>query len=943
MSTPSNYDKHVNDAWSNKVSVIIFPASTYFPLMIVSVLWSLYSDRVDSIVSYSVYSAMFVAYLAIAVLSVVFLYARPKSIPVLYKICGVLGFACQLILVGMCYALMCFYHAMQSCDATIATTPLPLMALIHLRILLPGTHLGLFIIAMSLLLIACIPLMNPTCYFSSIHWIKTFIPELVWFLLCTAICFIDNLSFRAEDRDAFRALNDAKAKYETIKVEHATCAKLLENILPPEYKQSVLRECESRIVATTHQRKSSPMLCIHLDFMVCMAIDGVHFTNFCRGKPAERIVQTMGRVFAIIDDLIETSLYARKIKQVGDASLIYFQPSPSTRSDDVLSEQRLCLEAVGFGVSAMNSISTSETTKDLQFRCGIANGKGTLFVIGEQRISFDCVGSSKSLADKMESTGVPNMIQCSRTVATNTLNYYKYTLEDGKFLLDPKSHIPEGQSLVALARRRSVSNSLSISSLTKRDGLSAKIKSILAPFGINVGIKPMEIIFGVDMSGGVSKLIDRAEDIYMKKRFAHLILFAVITVALFAVLGSLILSEYPESATIQTTNNPILITVGSLAILHLVLAVLYGFLSKFFLCGYVLCNLSHFVMVVAITVAFFFDHSSSVRFSSAFVFTLDAAVACQGVYFFPAEILFLMIVYNGALISAELIFVPIVFETSILDALSANWMYYMTTPVACMLFVLGEYLTRYTSLSKHRDTERALRYDKKISRKVSLAQTILASFLPQHVIAHYRKNTLAQCSETFSDAVVLICTIKDFSANYSADPTRSVISLHRLFSAFDSAQKTSALPGVVLEKVKSSGEQYIAFARREDACEDKCQCALTACKLAIYMKQNAEVNRTEIQIGLSVGEVCSCVVGTKKYQYDIYSSAVNMAARLSALDTQLANPILCQREMAELFPIVEKIGKRGRGLMVFEPIGSRTLKGIGEVPVFQLECTLPTT
>lgn len=943
MNHGVNYDYHVTNAWANKLSLIMFPAASYFPLMVISVLWSQYTDQFDEILSYSVYSAMFAVYTLFVILSVLFLY-----FPSVYLTCccrrshafGItkypwlrfFGLSTLLALVTMCYALMCFYHAMQSCDATIATTPMPVMALIHLRILLPGTKLATFIVVISIGLFACIPLMNPTCYILSTAWIKTYVPEFVWFMLCTAICFIDNLSFRGEDRDAFYTLKNVQEKFKSVQAESATCSRLIENIIPPEYKHKVIRECAGRITDEKN-KKGIPMFCTHLEFMICMAIDGVHFTGFCTGKSASEIVRVMGGVFEIVDDLIQQSLYARKIKQVGDASHIYFHSIPTRSGVLPLSEPELCIEAIRFGALAMTKIQAKVT--ELAFRCGIACGPGSLIIIGEQRISFDCVGKSKTMAEKMESTGIENKIQCCNVIADLTRLDGISILCDGKHIIDPHyamqkiCTIDQGEEPTPTTEHR-----LSTTSTEAKHGrVPSKLKTLLAAFGINAGITPLEMLFGVDLSGGSGEIIKRAKELYQKKRLARGIMFIVIIVASLAIGGSLLLSEYPESAS-SRTNASNIVLVFVLAAVQVVLCSLYICFSHVFFAGYVLCNLSHLVLLGSIASAFFFGATSSIRFSSAFVFTLDAAIACHGVYFFPIEILVVMIGYNTVLIILELIVVPEVFGTSIIDALAANWMYYMTTPVACVLFVVGEYLTRYTSLSKHRDAEKVKKYDKRLQKKIDLAQNLLNSFLPKHVIAHYASNTLHECNVVYPDAVVLICVIKDFSSLSSNNIDKAINFLHQVFTAFDSIQGKLLHAGVVLEKVKSSGEQYIAFARRDENCNDQKCCAISICSLAKAMVVLARGIGVKVQIGIAMGEVCACVVGSKKYQYDIYSSAVNMAARLS---TVICNDhlILCQKEIACLFPETRSY-ERADGHLSFTSVGPRYLKGLGQLEVFHL-------
>jgi class 3 adenylate cyclase len=923
------YHHHVMNAWANKLSLVMFPAASYFPLMVVSVLWSKYKEQADATVSYVVYSGMFGVYAFFVCAAMLFFHfpsmccGQKKEVPI-FRYAGLVSL---LGLVVMCYALMCFYHAMQSCDAAISTTPIPAMALIHLRILLPGTRLGVLIIIMSIVLFACIPLMNPTCYFSTYDWIKTFVPEFLWFMLCTAICFMDNLAFRDEDRAAFDALGRAQTKYRAAKGESLLCARLIENIIPPEYKNVIISECGDRI-ANSDGNTVTPMFVRHLEFMTCMAIDGVHFTQFCAGKPVGDIVRIMGNVFEIIDGMIQHSHYARKIKQVGDASHLYFTQIPVVVAVAAsLSRDELCHETVDFGMRVMCKIA--RTVTDLSFRCGIACGSGSLILIGEQRISFDCVGESKSLAEQMESTGVENLIQCCPLTAKAVQGHFALRLIGERHII-----VPMVPKLLPVAGESVLTHSKSLASIqVSVPGKMSKLKKVLRVFGINANIKPLEMLLGVDLSGGIPKIIKRAEELYQKKRMVHGIMFAVVIVATFAIVGCLILSDYPRSAASHTSNTAILIAVCVLGAVQALLGVAFIAVSRVFVLSYAICNFSNVVFLASIAVAFFFDATTATRFSSAFVFTLDAAIACHGIYLFPAEILLMIMTYNGLLITLALTAIPIVFGTSILETLAANWMFYMSAPIACVFFALGEYFTRYTSISKHRDEARALSYDRHLRKKLQLSQNLLKSFLPDNVIAHYATNTLQECNVTYKNAIVLIGVIQDFVLRYHTNRAWAIDSLHQIFTAFDNLQALARISGggshVILEKVKSSGEQYIAFAHSDgDDGANAIQCAVTVCHTAKTMIGVARATSSRMRIGIAMGEVCACVVGTKKYQYDIYSSAVNMAARLSTASAVNAE-ILCQGEVAKM------VASKNGGLS-FQAVGVRSLKGIGDVEVCQL-------
>ena len=105
----------------------------------------------------------------------------------------------------------------------------------------------------------------------------------------------------------------------------------------------------------------------------------------------------------------------------------------------------------------------------------------------------------------------------------------------------------------------------------------------------------------------------------------------------------------------------------------------------------------------------------------------------------------------------------------------------------------------------------------------------------------------------------------------------------RLFSTFDSACEAFGV-----EKIKTIGDAYFAAAGLPATAVEPTAAAadpvVAAADLALAMRDS--VIRTgepwQVRIGIHVGEVMAGVIGTRKYVYDLWGDAVNLASRLES-------------------------------------------------------------
>jgi class 3 adenylate cyclase len=158
------------------------------------------------------------------------------------------------------------------------------------------------------------------------------------------------------------------------------------------------------------------------------------------------------------------------------------------------------------------------------------------------------------------------------------------------------------------------------------------------------------------------------------------------------------------------------------------------------------------------------------------------------------------------------------------------------------------------------------------------ANSLLLNILPES-IANQLKGDRKTIADGFAEVTILFADIVDFTKLAShKSPEELVHILNICFSEFD---ELSELYG--LEKIKTIGDAYMVAAGIPIPCEDHAQrIANFALDVLKKMKELSRILNVqiEIRIGINSGPVTAGVIGTKKFIYDLWGDAVNLAARM---------------------------------------------------------------
>ncbi|MGE4078430.1 MAG: adenylate/guanylate cyclase domain-containing protein [Reyranella sp.] len=133
--------------------------------------------------------------------------------------------------------------------------------------------------------------------------------------------------------------------------------------------------------------------------------------------------------------------------------------------------------------------------------------------------------------------------------------------------------------------------------------------------------------------------------------------------------------------------------------------------------------------------------------------------------------------------------------------------------------------------------------------------------------------------QRFEQATVLMLDFVDFSEMAVArDPAALVAELNDIFSGFDRIAEMFDC-----ERIETNGDSYMAVCGLPERSPDHAaNIAHAALRMRGYIDRRNRTNSNQwrCRIGLASGAVVGSIVGVKKYVYDVFGPAVNLAARL---------------------------------------------------------------
>lgn len=207
--------------------------------------------------------------------------------------------------------------------------------------------------------------------------------------------------------------------------------------------------------------------------------------------------------------------------------------------------------------------------------------------------------------------------------------------------------------------------------------------------------------------------------------------------------------------------------------------------------------------------------------------------------------------------------------------------------------------------------EQALRLEQHKSER------LLLNILPKP-IADQLKQFEGSLAQQFAEATILFADIVGFTPLAAQmSPLELLNLLNQIFSAFDQLAEKHGV-----EKIKTIGDAYMVAGGlpvpKDNHAEAIAQMALDM-QQAIHRFQAQQGKSFQIRIGINTGPVVAGVIGIKKFSYDLWGDAVNVASRMESSGT----PGRIQVTAATKERLQDKY--------LFEERGEIAVKGIGKM------------
>jgi adenylate cyclase len=214
--------------------------------------------------------------------------------------------------------------------------------------------------------------------------------------------------------------------------------------------------------------------------------------------------------------------------------------------------------------------------------------------------------------------------------------------------------------------------------------------------------------------------------------------------------------------------------------------------------------------------------------------------------------------------------------------------------------------------------QQASRAEDIAAREYERSEALLSNILPASVASRLKNSSAVVIADKYDEASVLFADLAGFTARASdTAPVDLIAFLNEVFTAFDRLVESHGL-----EKIKTTGDSYMVVsgvpASRADHAEALAQLALNMLKVARDL-HDPHGDRVPLRIGIASGPVVAGVVGTRKFFYDVWGDAVNVASRMESTGIpdkiQVSQEAYARLKDGFLFEARGLIDVRGKGKM----------------------------
>ena len=211
-----------------------------------------------------------------------------------------------------------------------------------------------------------------------------------------------------------------------------------------------------------------------------------------------------------------------------------------------------------------------------------------------------------------------------------------------------------------------------------------------------------------------------------------------------------------------------------------------------------------------------------------------------------------------------------------------------------------------------------------MDREYQRSEALLANILPESIATRLKDPTRDKMiADRYDDAAILFADIAGFTQRASETaPCDLVAFLDELYTALDLLVDRHGL-----EKIKTTGDSYMVVSGvpqpRPDHLQALADLALDLAGTVATMRDPAG-RAVPLRIGLAAGPVVAGVVGSRRFFYDVWGDAVNVASRMESTD------------QTGRIQVPQDIYDRLREDFVFDERGDVEIKGKGVMHTWYL-------
>ena len=198
------------------------------------------------------------------------------------------------------------------------------------------------------------------------------------------------------------------------------------------------------------------------------------------------------------------------------------------------------------------------------------------------------------------------------------------------------------------------------------------------------------------------------------------------------------------------------------------------------------------------------------------------------------------------------------------------------------------------------------------------SEALLANILPAEVAAKLKDPAHGTIADRYDDASILFADIAGFTERASEIPPIDLVRfLDRLYTTFDRLVDRHGL-----EKIKTTGDSYMVVSGVPTPHRDHAE-AIAALALdmsrAVADLRDPKGNPVPLRMGIAAGPVVAGVVGARRFFYDVWGDAVNVASRMESTDPEgrIQVPHDVYERLRHAFVLEERgeVQIKGKGLM----------------------------